>query len=75
MRNSVNPVASPTKHVRILFKSGESIVLEIVEFKVVISDGKVSGLDWVHSEDASFRLAFIDPAEIAAVCQIMNGVV
>jgi hypothetical protein len=30
-------------------------------------------MDWKHSDGAPFRLAFVDIAEVAAVCQIMDG--
>lgn len=64
-----------SKKVRVLFKSGESIVLEVTDFQVHLAAGKVAGLDWVHSDDAPFRLAFLDLGEIAAVCQIMEGAI
>ena len=65
-------MAAPSKKVRLILKSGESLVLEVTDFKVHLLNGKITGMDWEHSEDATFRLAFIDLEEIAAACQIMD---
>jgi hypothetical protein len=62
-----------SKKIRIIFKSGESLVLEVTDFNVHLLNGNMTGMDWKHSDGAPFRLAFVDIAEVAAVCQIMDG--
>jgi hypothetical protein len=59
-----------SKRVAILFKSGQRLNLDVTDFQIHIANGKITGMDWEHSKDASIRLAFMDLEEIAAAWQV-----
>lgn len=53
--------------VKILFKSGDSIIISATKFKLSIRDNKISQLSW---EDTTPRIMYIDLDDISAVFEL-----
>jgi hypothetical protein len=61
---------SEAKQVKVILKSGVTMVFLVTEFELTLEGGRVTGLKWAMSENSPERIAFLDLDEIAAVTQV-----